>query len=456
MNFPQLMQAILSQDSFFVRDSTHQFKLCTDFLWNNIVTGEQVCDFLISAYDEVIHWRPNVFLIPYGKAGKHFIKELARLYQAFAEDTALSSIALMALLLQKPHKQSKVKDHSTHLLRRLELWNQGSFDALLKEGRCIQDHLKRGLSSRNEPKDPSRLFDHLMSEGKVSMALRLLSEKSKGGVLSLDSSIPSGFDSSGKQLFCTVREILMEKHPTAIPASPSILLDSSSETQHYDPIIFDCITGDVIKKASLNTHGAAGPSGVDADAWRRMCTSFGEASVGLCEALASVARRLCAAHLVPLVLMPFLSCRLIPLDKCPGIGIGDVPCRIVSKAVLYTIGDDIVLATGPLQTCAGHEAGSEAAVHAMKELFGAATSEATLLVDATNALTVSIVKLHFTIFPRFVHLFLSSCRILIVPQSVFLLLVKVKFHLLRAQRKVTPCYGHVCTGYSSSDSSFTY
>ena len=93
------------------------------------------------------------FLIPYGKVGKHFIKELARLYQAFAEDTALSSIALMAcsvfqpLLLQKPYKQSKAKDHSAHLLRRLELWNQGSFDALIKEGRCIQDHLKRGLSS---------------------------------------------------------------------------------------------------------------------------------------------------------------------------------------------------------------------------------------------------------------------------------------------------------------------
>ena len=46
---------------------------------------------------------------------------------------------------------------------------------------------------------------------------------------------------------------------------------------------------------------------------------------------------------------------------------------------------DIVSAAGPLQTCAGHEAGSEAAVHAMKELFGAATSEAALLVDATNA-----------------------------------------------------------------------
>ena len=85
--------------------------------------------------------------------------------------------------------------------------------------------------------------------------------------------------------------------------------------------------------------------------------------------------------------MPFLASRLIPLDKCPGvcpIGIGDLPRRIVSEAVLYAIGDDIVSAAGPLQTCAGHEAGSEAAVHAIKELFRAVTSEAALLVDASK------------------------------------------------------------------------
>jgi len=50
-------------------------------------------------------------------------------------------------------------------------------------------------------------------------------------------------------------------------------------------------------------------------------------------------------HLESAPLTPFLACRLIPLDKCPSvrpIGIGDVPRRIVSKVVLYAIGDDIV------------------------------------------------------------------------------------------------------------------
>jgi len=72
----------------------------------------------VSAYEEVVYWRPNVFMIPFGKAGKSFVWELAKLYQVFADQSALHSIALMAyyvmqpLLLQKPYIQSKSKDHS--------------------------------------------------------------------------------------------------------------------------------------------------------------------------------------------------------------------------------------------------------------------------------------------------------------------------------------------------------
>ena len=64
------------------------------------------------------------------------------------------------------------------------------------------------------------------------------------------------------------------------------------------------------------------------------------------------------------------------------IGIGDVPRR---KAILYVIGDDIALAAGPLQTYAGHSAGLEAVIHAMKDMFDDSDCEAALLVDATNA-----------------------------------------------------------------------
>ena len=47
----------------------------------------------------------------------------------------------------------------------------------------------------------------------------------------------------------------------------------------------------LIVHVPINTalHGATSLSGVDAYAWRYMCTSFSEASVELCEALTSVA-----------------------------------------------------------------------------------------------------------------------------------------------------------------------
>ena len=45
------------------------------------------------------------------------------------------------LLLQKPRKGSKPKEHSAALNRRLVLWQKGQISSFAKEGRCIQAHL---------------------------------------------------------------------------------------------------------------------------------------------------------------------------------------------------------------------------------------------------------------------------------------------------------------------------
>ena len=59
--------------------------------------------------------------------------------------------------------------------------------------------------------------------------------------------------------------------------------------------------------------------------------------------------------------------------------------RIAGKVVVSTIREDITESVGSLQVCAGQEAGSEAAVHAMHEIFKEQDTEAVLLIDATNA-----------------------------------------------------------------------
>ena len=80
-------------------------------------------------------------------------------------------------------------------------------------------------------------------------------------------------------------------------------------------------------------QGSTGPSEVDAFAWRRLCSSFRSASCDLCSELAAVGRRLYTSLVDSTSISAFISCQLIPLDKCPGvrpIGIGEVPTEGVS------------------------------------------------------------------------------------------------------------------------------
>lgn len=75
--------------------------------------------------------------------------ELSRMFRAYAECSALESVAMQAamvmptLLLQKPHPHSKAKDHIHHLERRLQLWGSGKLKELLVEGRTIQNRLNK-------------------------------------------------------------------------------------------------------------------------------------------------------------------------------------------------------------------------------------------------------------------------------------------------------------------------
>ena len=68
---------------------------------------------VVRCYDEVVHWRRNVFSIPSGKAGKGFVSEMARLYQAYAEGSQIESLTLTAGsdtvrdILHKKHPPSR-------------------------------------------------------------------------------------------------------------------------------------------------------------------------------------------------------------------------------------------------------------------------------------------------------------------------------------------------------------
>ena len=197
-----------------------------------------------------------------------------------------------------------------------------------------------------------------MFKGKVRAALDLLSQKGKGGVLHIRDQINKEDPSSP-----TVLNILKSKHPPSQPATIDALIQNPLPPSEIHPVVYGSIDAKTIRSVAFNTRGAAGPSGLYAHCWRCLCTSFHSASWELCHSLALFARRLCVSFVNPIGLFAFLACRLIALDKCPGvrpIGICECARRITSKAILSFTRGDIQDATGSLQLCAGQIAGIEA------------------------------------------------------------------------------------------------
>ena len=152
--------------------------------WGNL-DGDDFCDAITAAYHEAVHRQRNIFLTPSGAEGKAFIQEMARLFQAYAEGSAMESFALTAamtmplLLLQKPHRLSKTKDHVACLKRRLTVWKSGDIDALLRECRAIQTSLRVSGNARVKASTENsviRGFTKLMLLGNVRGALRVLSQ----------------------------------------------------------------------------------------------------------------------------------------------------------------------------------------------------------------------------------------------------------------------------------------
>ena len=59
-------------------------------------------------------------------------------FMALLNGISFKAVVLMPnLLLQKPSKNSKSKDHQLALERRLELWHKGEFEELYIEGETI-------------------------------------------------------------------------------------------------------------------------------------------------------------------------------------------------------------------------------------------------------------------------------------------------------------------------------
>ena len=159
--------------------------------------------------------------------------------------------------------------------------------------------------------------------------------------------------------------LIQEKHPAPAECHPDAIIDHQAPVVH--PVVFETISGESVLKAVMNMHGGAGPSAMDSDGWRHVLVSrnFGIHSEELRSEFATMIRQICVDKVdiehsngsPTSSLEAFLACRLLPLDKNPGlrpIGVGEVLRRIAGKVVMSVIKDDIQEAVGSLQLCAGN------------------------------------------------------------------------------------------------------
>ena len=172
--------------------------------------------------------------------------------------------------------------------------------------------------------------------GKTKAAVRLLSNSSSGEVISLHKR-PGG---SRKTVF----DIPQEKHPDAKGVLPNAVASdpTPSQAEPWNLVQFDHLNGSMIRTAALKPQRGAGPSGIDAKGWRRLCTAFYGAYRDLCNSVAQFTRRFATTYVDPAGLAAFIACRLVPLDQNPGvrpIGMCETVRRNVGKAIMHIVGE---------------------------------------------------------------------------------------------------------------------
>ena len=118
----------------------------------------------------------------------------------------------------------------------------------------------------------------MMSKGNVNGAFKLLTENMSNEILPL----------TDKTL-----KMLKQKHPEAKNPLQAVVLQEPTRPVH--PVVYKDTDESLILTAAMLTKEASGPSGLDADGWRKTLTSrsFGTASSELCKAFTLLVKRLC-------------------------------------------------------------------------------------------------------------------------------------------------------------------
>ena len=235
----------------------------------------------IEAYEEIVKWRKNIFMIPTGKIGKQFVQRMKDHIDSWCNEDKSGQMALKyvmimpQILLQNPVRNPSACQIKETLERRLAMWDRGEISELVRECKLLQSRLQ---SSTGTKQDESNIksFQHLMRIGKIHSALRLLDKTENPGLLEMNED---------------TLKLLNEKHPDAMDYDDTLVLNGP--IAYTNSIIFESIDANMIRRIALKMKGSAGPSALDAEQWRRLLGTklFGSVGSELCQSVANLTKK---------------------------------------------------------------------------------------------------------------------------------------------------------------------
>ena len=154
----------------------------------------------------------------------------------------------------------------------------------------------------------------------------------------------------------------------------------------------------MIFDAATKTKGSAGPSGMDAELYRRILCSknFKAEDKALIERGDSRFHKKSVKDRLPSIFAGSLYLLWThPLGQKPWnttCCLDEVLRRIFGKTITGFLKEEVKEAAGPLQVCAGHSAGLEAAIHAMSQVF---------VEEGTDFIIIIIIIISSFVIPKY-------------------------------------------------------
>ena len=110
------------------------------------------------------------------------------------------------------------------------------------------------------------------------------------------------------------------------------------------------------------------------------------------------AKKLATEELNPELIEPYNACRLIPLDKNPGvrpIGRGEAMRRIIGRSITKCLKNELMRLGSNYQLCLGQKCGIEYAIHTLRDHYSKTSADSVLLINAETISTRKYLLVHF-------------------------------------------------------------